>query len=241
MSGINLEEKLGEARHKLRADDAAHLLQQFKDLYAANDRLEADIVARIFGSDGHAQALDMKKLDPNRIYAVDEIKKICVDYRLRFLDGKYFKGEIPSEAIAKIKSLQKDQNQTLTGFKLIAPAPMFRLQEKDKDPLLFVNLGNGLYYLVHKWGAELNNWRKALVYPMRSFESLFFSIIGLSFVITALVPSQVMMGPQDTTSLHIRVIFFFYLFLAFSALTALYGFSRMKNFSVALWKSKYFD
>lgn len=241
MKGINLEDKLAIERSRLRANDADELLAVYQRMYAENDARDEQILLNIFGSEGQAQQLDLQKLDPKRIYGVDEIKKVCVDYRLRFLDAKYFKGEIPYEAIAKVKRLQKDQNQEITGFKIIAPAPMFRLQEKDKDPLLFVNLGNGLYYLIHKWGGEISAWRKALVYPFRSFESLFKSIVALAFIIAMSVPSEVMMGPKDTTSMHIRVIFFFYLFLAFSGLTALYGFSRMKNFSVALWKSKYFD
>ena len=241
MKGINLETKLKEERKRLRSAGADTILAQFKQLLTEDDATDDRIRTNIFGSDGHAQELDLTQLDPQRIFGLDEIKEVCVAYRLRFLDARYFKGEIPYEAVSKIKSLQKNQEQELTGFKLIAPAPMFRLQEKDKDPLLFVNLGNGLYYLIHKWGGELSAWRKILVYPFRSFESLFKTIVAFAFLLAAAVPSEIMMGPKDTTSMHIRVIFFFYLFLAFSGLTALYGFSRMKNFSVALWKSKFFD
>ena len=239
--GVNLEQKLREQRKKLRADDARHLLAIYQRLLAQIDKEDEKIWADIFGSEGQANNLDLKKLDANRIFGVDEIQKICVDYRLRFLDAKYFKGDIPYEAIAEVKRIQKNQAEDITGFKLIAPAGMFHLKEKDKDPLLFINLGNGLYYLVHKWGNDLNRWRKMMVYPFRSFESLFFTIIGLAFFMAAAVPSEIIMGPKDTTSMHLRVIFFLYLFFAFSGLTALYGFSRMKNFSVALWKSRYFD
>ena len=239
--GVNLEQKLREQRKKLRADDARHLLAIYQRLLAQIDKEDEKIWADIFGSEGQANNLDLKKLDANRIFGVDEIQKICVDYRLRFLDAKYFKGDIPYEAIAEVKRIQKNQAEDITGFKLIAPAGMFHLKEKDKDPLLFINLGNGLYYLVHKWGNDLNRWRKMMVYPFRSFESLFFTIIGFAFFMAAAVPSEIIMGPKDTTSMHLRVIFFLYLFFAFSGLTALYGFSRMKNFSVALWKSRYFD
>jgi len=52
----------------------------------------------------------------------------------------------------------------------------------------------------------------------------------------------VMRGPKDTgTIMHIRVIFFFWMVFATSAMTALYGFSRMKNFSSNLWKSRFLD
>lgn len=239
--GVNLELKLREQREKLRAEGARQVLDAFQKMLNRVDAEDEKILTDIFGSSGQANQLDLTKLDPNRIFGVDEIQKICIDYRLRFLDAKYFKGEIPYAAIAEVKRIQKNQTEEITGFKLIAPAGMFHLKEKDKDPLLFINLGNGHYYLVHKWGKELNRWRKMLVYPFRSFESLFFTIIGFAFLLAASVPSDVMMGPKDTTSMHIRVIFFLYLFFAFSGLTALYGFSRMKNFSVALWKSRYFD
>jgi hypothetical protein len=38
-----------------------------------------------------------------------------------------------------------------------------------------------------------------------------------------------------------RIIFFFYLLFASSAMSALYGFSRAKNFSENLWISRYDD
>jgi hypothetical protein len=87
----------------------------------------------------------------------------------------------------------------------------------------------------------LHPLRKILVYPFRDFTTLFKSVVALALFIALAVPSQVMMGPQDTTSMHIRVIFFFYLLFAFCGLTALYGFSRVKNFNSVLWNSKYFD
>jgi hypothetical protein len=39
----------------------------------------------------------------------------------------------------------------------------------------------------------------------------------------------------------VRIIFFFYLLFASSAMAALYGFSRAKNFSENLWSSRYDD
>ena len=36
------------------------------------------------------------RLETHRIFHLNQIKKVCVDYRLRFLDLKYFKGNIPA-------------------------------------------------------------------------------------------------------------------------------------------------
>ena len=50
---------------------------------------------------------NIKLLDINRIYHINQIKKVCIDYRLRFLDIKYFKNKIPIEASSQIKLLKK--------------------------------------------------------------------------------------------------------------------------------------
>ena len=37
-----------------------------------------------------------EKLDPKKIFHIKDIKKVCVDYRLRFLDSSFYKGKIPN-------------------------------------------------------------------------------------------------------------------------------------------------
>jgi hypothetical protein len=84
--------------------------------------------------------------------------------------------------------------------------------------------------------------RKALVYPFRDFESLMKTVFIFCLAVALLFPENLMRGPKDTgTILHIRVIFFFWMVFSTGAMTALYGFSRMKNFNANLWKSKYLD
>ena len=93
---------------------------------------------------------DLNKLSKSRIYHIDHIKKVSIDYRLRFLDIKYFKNKLPIEALKQIKKLEKEHKTKLSEFKIMAPSVLFRLEKKD-DPLLFVPLGNEYYYLIHKW------------------------------------------------------------------------------------------
>ena len=118
---------------------------------------------------------------------------------------------------------------------------MFNLKNKDKDPLLFLPLGDQHYYLVHKWGGDLHPLRKLIVWPFRNFKTLLTCVAGLALFIVACIPSSVMMSPYDSSSLGLRVICFFYLFIAFSGLTVLYGFSRVKDFNSRLWDSRYMD
>lgn len=242
MRGVNLERELVAIKNKRIAQHPDAILEDFQNLLHNIDQLDAAIENNILTSTGTgANDLDWRKLEADRIYDINDIRNLCIKYRLRFLDGGLFKGEIPYEAVAKIKLLQKAHQTDLAGYKIVAPADLFNLEEKDKDPLLFVPLANNKFYLVHQWGNDLHPLRALLVYPFREFATLFKSLVGLALFIALVIPSSVMMGPNDTTSLHIRVILFFYFFLAFCGLTALYGFSRMKNFNSALWQSKYTD
>ena len=135
--------------------------------------------------------------------------------------------------------MQREQEVELSNYMIMAPAPMFKLEEKDRDPLLFVPLSANHYYLVHKWGRDLHTLRRLMVFPFRNFQSLLATVALLALLVVMSIPDSVMMGPNDNTSLGIRAIFFIYLFIAFSGLTTLYGFSRMKNFNANLLNSKY--
>lgn len=240
-NGVNLEEELKTEKRKSEKGNADDVLQAFRKLLQADDQLDESILSNIFGGGSRVATLDWQSLDPDHIFHIDQIKKLCTDYRLRFLDGRYFKGEIPHEAIAKVKRLQKVQGDEIKGFKILAPAPMFNLQYRDKDPLLFIPLGKDRYYLVHKWGQDLHPLRKLMVLPFRNFKTLLACVAGFALTVVMAIPDSVIMGPYDSSSAALRVIFFFYLFIAFSGLTVLYGFSRVKNFNSALWNSKYLD
>ena len=50
---------------------------------------------------------DFDKLESHKIFHLDQIKQVCINYRLRFLDLIYFKGNIPKEGVEKITQLEK--------------------------------------------------------------------------------------------------------------------------------------
>ena len=130
---------------------------------------------------------DLNKLSKSKIYHIDHIKKVSIDYRLRFLDIKYFKNKLPIEALKQIKKLEKEHKTKLSEFKIMAPSVLFRLEKKD-DPLLFVPLGNEYYYLIHKWGNDLHPFRKALMWPFKNIWNLLLAVLALSWVFTELTP-----------------------------------------------------
>ncbi len=239
--GVNLEKALANARRQDQKREQDQVLEAYRMLLQKEDEVDDEILNNIIGGGGEQAQLRYDLLDPERIFHRDQIKKICTQYRLRFLDGRYFRGEIPYEAISKIKALQRNQGAEISSFKIMAPAPVFNLQERDKDPLLFIPLSADRFYLVHKWGNDLNPVRKFLVLPFRNFKTLLASVAALAFMVMMLAPDSLYLGSYAQSSIVPRVIFFFYLFIGFGGLTALYGFSRMRNFNSSLWDSRYLD
>lgn len=239
--GVNLHQKLSDQRSKNETSAHLDVLDGFKTLLNAPSD-GARILENLFESTGDLESLNFDALETERVYHISDIKKLCVDYRLRFLDSKHFNGTFPAEALDAVKDFEAAQGREIKGFKMIAPAGMFKLAEKDKDPLLFVPMGGGYHYLLAKWGNDLHPLRKALVYPFRDFESLMKTVFGFCLAVALLFPEGLIRGPKDTgTILHLRVIFFFWMVFSTGAMTALYGFSRMKNFNANLWKSNYLD
>ena len=84
---------------------------------------------------------DPNKIESDRLFHIDDIKKICIDYRLRFLDFDYFKGKVPQEAYDNLKDFTMNHPDLDIKIKMMAPSKLFELENYD-DPLMFVNLGN---------------------------------------------------------------------------------------------------
>ncbi len=181
-------------------------------------------------------AFKVDLLKTKNIYHISTIQKICIDYRLRFLHSSFFKSKLPYDAILKIKQLEEEHNTELKGFKIMAPSVMFKLENTD-DPLLFAPIGNGYYYLIHKWGNDLNPFRKILMWPFKTFENLLILIFLLSFLCTLLVPTG-LFSKQDESVAEF-ILMFFFMFKAVAGVFLFYGFAMGKNFNTAIWNSKY--
>ena len=97
----------------------------------------------------------IKDLNPDTLN-FETIEKIAIKHRLRFLPTKFFKNQIPQEAIFKIKEIEKSNSTEIKKFFILAPSSAFDLEDCNKDPLLFIPLKNNQYYMVHKWGSDLS-------------------------------------------------------------------------------------
>ena len=232
----NIQDKLSRLR-------AQEVLEErvLKDVYhiLEHETKKEEKIAKTLATPGNGttNSFVFDALETERIYHIDQLKKICIDYRLRFLDSKYFKGKIPNAAIAKIKALEKEHNTELKGFKIMAPSKLFKLEDKD-DPLLFAPIGNGYYYLIHKWGNDLHAFRKVLVWPFKSVVNLAITTLIISYFATLLIPNGLF--SKQNTAAEFWMMFFF-MFKSIGAIVIFYGFALGKNFNPAIWNSKYFN
>lgn len=237
---VNLEEEIRrEKKSRLRKGED-DLMREIRQLLIEDEIAEDGIIKRIFSKTKNGNPFhSLMELDPNRIYHIEDVKQICIKYRLRFLEANRFKGEIPKEAILEIKKLEEQFDNTFDDYKIIAPAELFRLDEKDKDPLLFLSLGNNYYYLIHKWGGELNGLRRVLSYPMQSFDKMVKTIFLFTLTVTVLLPHNLLVPDPAQSDLGIRVIFFFWLLIATAAMSTFFIMSSGGNFNENVWNSKY--
>ncbi|MEP2935119.1 MAG: hypothetical protein ABJM06_05340 [Gilvibacter sp.] len=225
LAATNLKEKLNQNRSK-----------RLNNEFLADQATECFKIAK--PQNRNSDGFDINRLDAGRIYHLNDIKSLCLTYRLRFLDVHYFKGELPAEANEQIASLEASHDISLDHLKIVAPSKMFALQNAD-DPLLFAPIYGGYYYLVHKWGNDLHPLRRWLVWPFRSFENLVFTVFLVSILLTLLLPMDLF--TQTQSRLSERLMLFLFTFKAVGAIVLYYGFAKGKNFNSAIWNSKYYN
>ncbi|WP_340063371.1 hypothetical protein [Ascidiimonas aurantiaca] len=234
----NIEEKL--QRYQSAERSQVSILEQVRSILEEETRKQDNILKNLEGHTATAKSINefiFDDLDTDRIYHIDTIKQICIDYRLRFLDTRYFKGKYPQEALLEITRLEKTHNTQLGNFKIMAPSKLFKLENAD-DPLLFVPLGNKYYYLVHKWGNDLHPLRKWLMLPFKNFLNLTILIFLISWLLTEMIPAGLFSKEQ---SLSNYMVIYFFMFKSIAGVVLFYGFALGKNFNHAIWNSKYFN
>lgn len=92
--------------------------------------------------------IEMEKIEhatKHTVIHVDEIKRLCMKYRLRFLQTQNYVGVIPSDIVQNIREFETakresnskfnrfDEHQLKTEFYIMAPGKMFNLKEREKE------------------------------------------------------------------------------------------------------------
>ena len=232
---VNLEKELISERKKFKSEMA--ILEDVKAIFAENE-IERELIKQTLQEKSSTKTNQLKfdLLETDKIFHLEQIKKICIDYRFRFLDSSIFKNEIPEEAISKIRDLEKKHDTKLEGFKIVAPSKAFLLENYD-DPLLFTPMGNDYFYLIHQWGNDMNSLRKWIVKPVKNISNFVITCVVVSLFLTVLTPSTELSKTVPMASL----IIFLFIFKSIVAVTAYYFFMMGKNFNSEIWQRKYYN
>ena len=232
MKKVNLFEELLQERNKqISANELTSLL---KNIWLKEDSKKNRINQSLNDvNNDNINQLKFDQMKTKNIFHKDTIKKICVSYRLRFLDSNLFKGEYPKNITKIISDIEKKHDTKLNNFMIMAPSKLFKIKSPD-DPILFVPIGNDYYYLIHKWGDEFNYLRKLLVLPFKNIDNLtVFSVLVSVFF--------ALLGKLFIPSLSSSEVFILFLFLVkgFIFIFFYMFFLTRRNFNESIWNSKY--
>jgi hypothetical protein len=234
-SGINIFTELLDEKEKQAAvlKEAESILQQdsFYDQEIA-DRLKNKKVA---------ESALINVPDNNLLFTSKEIRRICIRYRLRFLDSTHFKSEFPYDAIASIKAFEKHTGKKIENFRIVAPHQAFNLEDINKDPLLFAEIGQGKYYLLHKWGKDLAWYRRFLSWPLQSFKTFFIVLAIFCVLLSVSIPVSALNVLNLSSEVYLRIWFAIHCFIGLSGLSLWAGLMFDKTVSSMSWESKYFN
>lgn len=224
---INLEKKLQHIEERGNSQKK-ELMAEVNDILTEGFDDDRRVMQSIQQSGKKKEGLSLLTDVP--VYSLKSIYKLCVRYRLRFLDSKHFKGDIPYEAIHKIKEFERANMVKIKNYKILAPIELFSLQDKDSDPMLFMDLGNHNYYLVHKWGKDMSFFRYLMVFPLRNYYTLFLTISVAVGLFSVAIPVDEFIQ---------TAFIFMFSFIASCSLVILYCFAYRKNFNEVGWNSKF--
>jgi hypothetical protein len=226
---------------KLREEELSSPLDAAQKILAAENNKDNEILSRIRTSTGKSVSEETINAE---VFSLNTIQKICEDYRLRFLPSKYYKGEIPYEALIRIKEIERTNGTPIKDFMMIAPADLFDLKDEYEDPVLLAPLGDGKFLFIHKWGSDLKWYRKLLYFPIRNFETYLVTLLTLTLMLTFIIPSSWLVrdaGLYNDSAFYYRMMFFGSCITWLFVISFYYGFVSRKNFSRSDWDNVYFN
>lgn len=231
---IDIKKQLQKERGSLSRED--ELLKEAERILVKGRLSEKNILDNLKFYNSSFEFLDDEELEGEAVYSIQQLKNVCTKLRLRFLSSQSYTGEIPYEALLKIKDLNKRYGKDLKHFKVLASEKFFLDEARGEEATLFAQTLYGNYYAVHSWGKPHRKSRKARFYFLRSFETLLFCLLAFSLFETMVLPTRLITTDARATYFsmyRIACVFHLLIFNAGFTVFALFGFHL--NFSGSMW------
>lgn len=182
---VSIDKELEKVSQKEKEKYDVNPVNEIKLLLAADTNEDLRIL-RNLSNNSHfnrienvrSEQIELENLEneyEGKVYKIDQIKNLCVDYRLRFLQSRYFTGSYDVEVISKLKEFAKNTKTSIDDYTLsmrffvMAPQEMFELKDKkyiskaelrrQADPAIFYQIDENHYRLIHKWGDDFTIFR----------------------------------------------------------------------------------
>lgn len=236
---INLGDELRENRDSVSIQNAQHFVNEMFEVLGNEVYLEKSIAKAIKAENGPLEKFRWNELSASDVFSLNEIRNLCLTYRLRFLPGKYFQPEIPNEAALKVKQIERKLGRKVTNFYVAAPSEVFQLENCEDDPLLFIQLSDRYFYLVHQWGKDMSWYKPLTALPLRNYYTLAMTIAVASIGLACIIPINQLFELGDTSEFLARASFSFWIFLSLSGLVSYVGLRYFKNVSCMEWNSPF--
>ena len=118
-----------------------------------------------------------ERCSSNQFYTLDQIKRLSISYRLRFLTVNYYTGEVPCELIFTLKKFEHEHIDAVISYYILAPLSFFFNRDKFSTPLIFATTDGVRFELICKWGVKTPFYLPIIRYPYRNFKSMIISSI----------------------------------------------------------------
>ena len=103
-----------------------NLIKEANRILSADLFSEKKILEHLIQYNSTFQLVSEEDVPSELVFTLQEIKWICVSFRLKFLDSKQFANEIPNEAILKIKKFNTKFGKDLAHFKILSSGSSFK-------------------------------------------------------------------------------------------------------------------
>lgn len=165
-------------------------------------------IERVRLSNENAMRKELRmKTGAQAVLTKEEIRKLCIRYRLRFLPSHMYSGAIDNltgRKLAEFLNKNGDPNPEISASHrlfIMAPADAFKLEltkVQPPDPVLFYQHKDGLFSVVHKWGNDFTVFRR-IVGALTSTALVWRWFMFLSIVLVghALGYALHLMGSQE--------------------------------------------
>jgi hypothetical protein len=234
MLGKNIQEALESEKKHLSQQD--HLLQEAERILLKSRFLEKNILANLKFYNSSFEFLDDDEVENEKTFTPVQVRNLCKKLRLRFLSSQSYAGEIPYEAVLKIKELNTLYRKDLKYFKIVSTERFFNSTNDTGQAMLFAQTLCGHYYLIHMWGKPLGTWRSVRFFALRNFESLFICLLLFSLAEALLMPTHLITTDAKAGYLSLyRIACIFHLVIFNAGFTVFTLFSFHLTFSESNW------